>query len=178
MSSGTSPTDDIVAFPTLDDDELAILDALGTRRLITVGEYLYREGDATYDFYALRSGAVEIVLHSDGEERLIVRHGPGNFLGELNLLTGQRVYVSALVVEPGEVIALPRTALYEVIATNPRLSDTILSAFLARRSILLSDAAAAIRVVGSRYSPGSLQISEFLSRNRIPHQWIGTKLPE
>ena len=172
MSSGTSPTDDIVAFPTLDDDELAILDALGTRRLITVGEYLYREGDATYDFYALRSGAVEIVLHSDGEERLIVRHGPGNFLGELNLLTGQRVYVSALVVEPGEVIALPRTALYEVIATNPRLSDTILSAFLARRSILLSDAAAAIRVVGSRYSPGSLQISEFLSRNRIPHQWM------
>ncbi|HEY7094825.1 MAG TPA: FAD-dependent oxidoreductase [Ktedonobacterales bacterium] len=172
MSSGTSPTEDIVAFPTLDDDELAILDALGARRLIAVGEYLYREGDATYDFYAVRSGAVEIVLHSDGEERFIVRHGPGNFLGELNLLTGQRVYLSARVVESGEVIAIPRAALQEVIATNPRLGDTILAAFLARRSILLNDAATAIRVVGSRYSSGSLQIREFLARNRIPHQWM------
>src|SRR5262249_19077823 len=116
--------------------------------------------------------AVEIVVRTDGEERLIVRHGPGNFLGELNLLTGQRVYVTARVVEAGEVIALPRAALHEGIATNPRLSDTILAAFLARRSILLSDAAAAIRVVGSRYSPGSLQIREYLARNRIPHQWL------
>jgi thioredoxin reductase (NADPH) len=172
VSSGLSPTEDTVAFPSLDDTELATLEMLGTRRLIAVGEYLYREGDATYDFYALRSGVVEIVLRSDGEERIIVRHGPGNFLGELNLLTGQRVYVSARVVEAGEVIALPRAALQALIATNPRLGDTILAAFLARRAILLSDAAAAIRVVGSRYSPGSLQISEFLSRNRIPHQWM------
>ncbi len=172
MSSGLSPTEDTVAFPTLSDAELATLETLGTRRLVAVGEYLYREGDATYDFYALRSGAVAIVLRSDGEERVIVRHGPGNFLGELNLLTGQRVYVSARVVEPGEAIAVPRAALQEIIATNPRLSDIILAAFLARRSILLSDAAAAIRVVGSRYSPGSLQIREFLARNRIPHQWM------
>ena len=111
VSSGLSPTEDAVAFPTLDDAELALLETLGTRRLIAVGEYLYREGDTTYDFYALRSGAVEIVLRSDGEERMIVRHGPGNFLGELNLLTGQRVYVSARVVEAGEVIVLPRAAL-------------------------------------------------------------------
>jgi thioredoxin reductase (NADPH) len=172
VSSPLPLSDDTVAFPTLDDDELAALDALGTTRVIAVGEYLYREGDATYDFYALRSGAVEIVLRSDGEERMIVRHGPGNFLGELNLLTGQRVYVTARVVESGEVIALPRAALHEVIATNPRLSDTILAAFLARRAILMSAAAAAIRVVGSRYSSGSLQIREFLARNRIPHQWM------
>jgi thioredoxin reductase (NADPH) len=172
VSSGMSPTEDTVAFPTLDDAALALLETLGTRRSIAVGEYLYREGDTTYDFYALRSGAVEIVLRSDGEERMIVRHGPGNFLGELNLLTGQRVYVSARVVDAGEVIVLPRAALQGVIATNPHLSDTILAAFLARRSILLSDAAAAIRVVGSRYSPGSLQIREFLARNRIPHLWL------
>src|SRR5207244_174413 len=52
------------------------------------------------------------------------------------------------------------------------LGDTILVAFLARRSGLLSGASAAIRVVGSRFSPESLRVREFLARNRIPHEWL------
>ena len=164
--------EDAVAFPTLDDSELAVLEALGTRRSVAVGEYLYREGDATYDFYVILSGAAEIVVRSDGEERIITRHGPGQFLGELNLLSGQRVYLSARVVEPGEVIVVPRAALHHLIATAPTLGDTILVAFLARRSALLSGASAAIRVVGSRFSPESLRVREFLARNGIPHEWL------
>jgi thioredoxin reductase (NADPH) len=163
---------DPVAFPTLDNAELAVLAALGTRRTVEVGEYLYREGDTAYDFYVILSGAVEIVVRSDGEERIIARHVTGRFLGELNLLTGQRVYVSARVVEPGEVLVVPRTALQRLIATNPGLGDTILAAFLARRSVLLSGASVAIRVVGSRFSPESLRIREFLARNRIPHDRV------
>ncbi len=158
--------------PTLADPELAVLEALGTRRSVTAGEYLYREGDITYDFYVILSGAVEILVRSDGEEQIIVRHGPGRFLGELNLLTGQRVYLSARVVEPGEVLVVPKAALQHVIATNPGLGDTILAAFLARRSVLLSGARASIRVVGSRFSPESLRVREFLARNRIPHEWL------
>ncbi len=158
MSSSLPLPDDPIAFPTLDAAELALLETLGTRRSVTVGEYLYREGDTTYDFYAIRSGATEIVVRADGEERSIVRHGPGRFLGELNLLTGQRVYVSARVVEPGEVIVVPRSALQHLLATNPGLGDTILAAFVARRSALLSGASAAIRVVGSRFSPELLPV--------------------
>jgi thioredoxin reductase (NADPH) len=120
----------------------------------------------------IRSGAVEIVVRSDGEERIITRHGAGQFLGELNLLSGQRVYLSARVVEPGEVIVVPRVVLQHVIATYPGLSYTILAAFLARRSRLLSGAAAAIRVIGSRFSPESLRVREFLARNHIPHKWL------
>src|SRR5256885_15227073 len=164
--------DDAIAFPTLADSELAVLETFGTRRPIAAGEYLYREGDAAYDFYVILSGAVEVVVHSDGEERIINRQGPGRFLGELNLLTGERVYLSARVVEPGEVIVVPRAALQHVIATNPGLGDTILAAFLARRSGLLSSATAAIRVVGSQFSPESLRVREFLARNRIPHEWL------
>src|SRR5256886_10914213 len=164
--------DDAVAFPTLDDSELAVLEALGSRRSVAVGEYLYREGDTTYDFYVILSGAAEIVVRSESEERIITRHGPGQFLGELNLLTGQRVYLSARVVEPGEVIVVPRAALQHVIATKPSLGDTILAAFLARRSGLLSGASVAIRVVGSRFLPESLRVREFLARNRIPHEWL------
>ena len=163
-------TDD--AFRELSDAELAALGPLGVRRAVSAGEYLYREGDPSYDFYVVLSGAVEIVVNTDGKERVIVRHTPGRFLGELNLLTGQRVYVSARVAEAGEVLALSRDAFRRVIATNAGLSDKILAAFLARRAILLSGASSAIRVIGSRFSPESGHVREFLIRNRIPHEWL------
>jgi thioredoxin reductase (NADPH) len=163
---------DAEAFPTLDDEGIAVFDALGTRRPTAVGEHLYRPGDAGYDFYVVVSGAVDILVESDGEERVITRHGPGRFLGELNLLTGMRAFVSARVVEAGGVIAVPRAALQQVIATSPRLGDTILAAFLARRAQLMSGAASTLRVVGSRFSPESLRVREFLARSRIPHEWL------
>jgi thioredoxin reductase (NADPH) len=163
---------DEVAFPTLDDSEIAAIEALGSRRSVSQGEYLYREGDARYDFYVVASGAVEIALRVDRDERIVARHERGSFLGELNLLSGQRVYVSARVVEPGDVIVVPGTALRELFAARPKLANTILAAFLARRARLVKDAALAIRVVGSRFSPDSLRLREFLARNRIPHEFM------
>jgi thioredoxin reductase (NADPH) len=164
--------DDPVAFPTLDDSDIAAIEPLGTRRSISVGEYLYREGDAHYDFYVVVSGTVEIVVKADGEERIVARFGPSNFMGELSLLSGQRVYVSARVAEPGEVIVVPAGALRHVFVARPNLADTILAAFLARRARLVRDAATAMRVIGSRFSPDSLRLREFLVRNRIPHEFI------
>ena len=164
--------EDPTAFPTLDDTQLAVLDALGTRRSVVAGEYLYRAGDPTYDFYVVVSGAVDIVIRTDGVERVINRHIPGRFLGELNMLTGLQVFVSARVAEPGEVIVVPAADLRRLLATQPGLGDMILAAFMARREVLLTGAADAIRVVGSRFSPESQQVREFLSRSRIPHHWL------
>src|SRR5581483_8909409 len=112
----------------------------------------------------------------DGEDVVLATHGPGRFLGELNLLTGQRVYLTARVVEAGEVIAVPVAELRRLIATVPGLSDTILGAFVARRSRLLEGAARAIRVIGSRHLPEALAMREFLSRNRVPHQWLDAEV--
>ncbi|MGB9113604.1 MAG: FAD-dependent oxidoreductase [Acidimicrobiales bacterium] len=156
--------------PTLDEAELEILEPLGTRRRVDAGEYLYREGDAAYDFFVVLSGLVEITV--SGRDEPIITHGAGRFLGELSLLTGSRVFVSARMAEPGEVLVVPVEALRRVIATQPRLSDKILAAFMARRSDLLQDAAVAMRVIGSRYSPESLRIREYLVRIRRPHEWL------
>jgi thioredoxin reductase (NADPH) len=164
--------DQEVTSPTLDASEIAAIDALGKRRSVSAGEYLYREGDARYDFFVIVSGEVEIVVEAGDNERLVARFGPGQFLGELNLLSGQRVYVSARVAEPGVVIDVPAATLRELFASRPKLADTILTAFLARRTRLLTDASAAIRLVGSRFSPDSLRLREYLARNRIPHEYM------
>ena len=160
------------AFLQLNDAELAALEPLGVRRAVSAGEYLYREGDPGYDFYVVLAGAVEIVVNAEGKDRVIARHLAGRFLGELNLLTGQRVFVSARVAESGEVLVVPRDALRRLIATDASLSDKILAAFLARRGMLMTGASSAIRVVGSRFSPDSGRVREFLVRSRIPHEWL------
>src|SRR5580698_10393146 len=159
-------------FPTLDATDVALITELGARRRVSEGEYLYREGDVTYDFFVLVSAEVDIVVTVDGGEKLIVHHGPGRFLGELNMLSGLRVFVSARVVAPGEVVVVRRDQLRQLMATNPRLGDTILAAFVARRVLLMTGAAAAVRVIGSRFSPESLHIMEFLTRTRVPHEWL------
>ncbi|HLX89220.1 MAG TPA: FAD-dependent oxidoreductase [Acidimicrobiales bacterium] len=169
--AGVPVTDD-PALATLTDSELALLDSLGRRRQVAAGEYLYHEGDLAYDFYVVISGEVEIVVRADGEDRMLARHGPGRFLGELNLLTGLRVFVSARVTSAGEVLAIPPGGLRDVLATQPGLSDKILAAFMSRRASLLTGASFTTRVLGSRFSPESVAIREFLARTRVPHEWL------
>ena len=53
-----------------------------------------------------------------------------------------------------------------------RLSDTVLEAFLARRTALLSSAADTLQIVGSEYTPASMALREYAVRNRLPHHWI------
>ena len=157
---------------TFDAADMALVTQLGVRRQVQEGEYLYREGDVTYDFFVLVSAEVDIVVSADGGERALVRHGPGRFLGELNMLSGLRVFVSARVVTPGEVVVVARDRLRQLMATKPRLGDIILAAFVARRGLLMTGAAPAIRVIGSQFSPESLHIREFLTRARVPHEWL------
>src|SRR5580704_13931296 len=107
-------TDDPAA-ATLTPEEIATFEELGTRRRVDAGEFLYQAGDEAYSFYVVTGGLVEITVDNDGEDRLLVSHGPGRFLGELNMLTGLRVFVSARVAEAGEVIEVPVEALKQVI---------------------------------------------------------------
>ncbi len=174
MADSSQPLFDLSgeASADLTGEEIAYLEQLGARRPIVEGEYLYRAGDETYDFFVVISGAIEVVLGEGEDEQILARHGAGRFLGELNMITGMRVFVSTRVVEAGEVLVVPRDSLRRVIATVPQLSDKILAAFVSRRSILLTGAASSIRVVGSQYSPDSLRLREFLARLRIPHEWL------
>jgi len=160
------------AFPRLDDGQLAALEAIGERRRVQRSDVLFREGDARYDFLVILSGKVAIVEGYDsGRERTIGVHGERRFLGELNLLTGQAAFLTAVVEEEGEVLAVPPERLRELVTHDTNLGDLILRAFLLRRSVLIG-LGAGFRIIGSRYAPDTRRIREFAARNRLPHHWI------
>src|SRR5262249_44083641 len=84
-----------------DAEQLAALAVFGTERDVVAGEVLYRAGDDSYDLYVVLDGVVEILRPELDGDVVIVVHEGGGFLGELNLLTGQRVYLTARMREPG-----------------------------------------------------------------------------
>ena len=159
------------AFPSLTDEQIETLAAYGQRRPTREGDLLFRQGDPECDFFVILAGRVAIVEGYGSDERVISVHGPGRFLGELNLLTGQAVFVTAVVREAGEVLAVPVPRLRELVTHDASLGDLILRAYLIRRSMLIS-LGAGLRIVGSRYSPDTRRLREFIARNRLPHRWI------
>jgi thioredoxin reductase (NADPH) len=157
--------------PTLREDQIEILGRYGRTRKTEVGDVLFRAGDTQNDFIVILEGEVGVVDDFAGEARTIGVFLAGRFLGELNMLTGQAMYLSAVVREGGEVLAIPRERLKEVVTEEPNLSDVILKAFLARRSYMMRTGLG-LRIIGSRHSGDATRLREFAARNRLPHVWI------
>jgi thioredoxin reductase (NADPH) len=169
----TDRTDEIrsTRAPTLREDQIEILRRYGQTKKTEVGEVLFRAGDTSNDFIVVLEGEVEVVDDFAGEARTIGVFIAGRFLGELNMLTGQAMYLTAVVREGGEVLAIPRERLKEVVTEEPNLSDVILKAFLARRSYMMRTGLG-LRIIGSRRSVDAARLREFAARNRVPHVWI------
>jgi thioredoxin reductase (NADPH) len=149
--------------------QIQTLAAIGEERGAPAGEILYRVGDAPdYPFIAITRGSVAI-LDADGTE--ITRHGPSNFLGELNLLSGQHVLVTAVVAEPLCYIAVEREALRLLLFEDGPLSDLVLSAFIERREALQQLEGIGIEIIGPRTSPATLEMLDFARSNLLPFTW-------
>ena len=61
--------------------------------------------------------------------------------------------------------------LWELVAEDNAMSDMILRAFMARRALLVG-VGAGIKLIGSRFSPDSRRLREFLARNQMPYIWV------
>jgi thioredoxin reductase (NADPH) len=160
------------AWPRLDAGQIRVLSAAGRRKDMQPGDVLIAEGQRDRDFLVILSGKVGVYEgYGTPAQRLIKVHAAGRFLDEIGLLTGQPAFVSSVALEDGEILAVPRPALRDMVHRSPKLGDLILRAFLCRREFLI-DAVAGMRIVGSRYSPDVRRLREFAARNRIPHTWL------
>src|ERR671917_2299720 len=157
--------------PTLREDQIEIFRRYGQTKKTDVGDILFRAGDTSNDFIVILQGEVQVVDDFAGEARTIGTFLAGRFLGELNMLTGQAMYLTAVVSEGGEVLAVPRERLKEVVTEEQNLSDIILKAFLARRAYMMRTGLG-LRIIGSRHSVDAARLREIAARNRLPHVWI------
>jgi len=158
-----------IAFPTLSAADIAALRARGTVRHAKAGEVLWHEGDRRFPLFVVLSGAVDIIEHTSAGERIVTRHDPGAFTGDVDMLTGRGSVIEGRMVEEGDVLALESADLRRILSELPVLGETMMRAFLMRRTLLLDSGFEGLKIIGSRFSPATHTLVDFCSRNAVPY---------
>ena len=164
------------AFPVLDVPQIARLRAFGTVKDTHPGEVLFDVGECAYSLVVVLEGATDIVDRANADH-VLKTHGPGEFNGELGLLTGQSAFTACIISKPGKVLIVPPAGVHEIIATIPDLSNILVTAFAARRQILMLSAVASLTIIGREEDAEALRLLEFADRNRIPYRWLDPHNP-
>ena len=159
-------------FPTLTPAQIRRISSHGHTRPIQRGQVIVEQGDRNVPFFVVVSGEVEIVRPSGGVETLITIHGPGQFTGEVNNLSGRPAVVRMRATKQGELIELDRQHMLALLQTDADLGEIMMRAFILRRVELVSAGMGDVVLVGSIYSAGTLRIKEFLMRNGHPYSYI------
>ncbi|HTS77912.1 MAG TPA: FAD-dependent oxidoreductase [Bryobacteraceae bacterium] len=159
-------------FPVLTPAQIDRIRPLGKLREVQRGDILFEPGEAEMRFFVVLSGGMEIVQPSLDGERGIATHGPGEFTGEINMISGQRSLVTGRVTEPGVFLELDAAALRNLVARDAELSELLLRAFILRRLELIRHGYGNAILLGSRHSAKTLELREFLTRNGYPYTYV------
>ena len=159
-------------FPRLSVEFIETIRALGTERDALAGEGLIKQGEPLEQFIVVESGELAVEVLTPSGLQPVATHEPGEFFGDVHLLSGRPSVVQARMMSDGKLIMVPRVALQRLMGTNSPLGEILLRAFILRRVALLSMTQADLVVIGSNNSVGTLRIREFLTRNGYPYAFL------
>jgi thioredoxin reductase (NADPH) len=166
------------ANPRLTAEDCAALRAVGAVcHQYQDGEYVYRAGDVDVDLVVVESGRLDMLNPADGD-RCIATHGPGEFTGDIDLLTRRPVIVSGRAHGPTGVYRVPGSKLREVLNRVPALSEKLLVAFQERRRLLQEAGVVGMKVVGPGACRDTTVMREFLYKNFVPFTYYDSESPE
>ena len=159
-------------FPVLTTAQINRILPLGKVRRAEAGEILFEPDQTDIPFFVVLSGSLEIVQPYLSEERPVVTHNPGEFTGELTMISGRRSLVRGRVGKAGEFLELSGDGLRSLIARDAELSEIFMRAFILRRVELINRGQGNLILMGSRHSANTLMLREFLSRNGHPYNYV------
>lgn len=110
-------------FAGLDDDNLAEVAAVCSRRSISRGETLFAEGEPATGFYLLAKGGMKLCKMSpDGREKVLHFVHQGETFAEAAFFGDGSYPAEARAVEAGELLFFPREGFMGLLERNPRFS--------------------------------------------------------
>ncbi len=110
---------EIPLFSEMDDQEVAGIRAIMDEMKFRAGQIIIREGDVGDLFYVITKGYAEILIHdADGSEVLLHKVGPGDFFGELSMLTNEPRTARVRAVESLTTLVLERDEFFEFLRTH------------------------------------------------------------
>jgi thioredoxin reductase (NADPH) len=177
-------------FPRLTEAQMERISRVGKRREVHAGEVLFELGEQNNCLFVVIEGALEVVRPAgtlvgrgtgvsgptpepaapsvvNGEERITI-HGPGEFTGEINMLSARRSLVRGRMLADGSIVAVSRDDLRALVQRDSELSEILMRAFILRRVALLAGGGGDLILLGSHHSAATQHLKAFLTRNEQP----------
>ena len=163
-----------IAFPKLDDYQLAVLEPLGRRRTLRSGEFVFKAGQRDLGLTVILRGEIEVFEAREGAEQILATAGERDFIGDVAMLQGTSALASARVKsEESEILEVPAVEIRRALAELPGVGEPIVNALIMRRRRLRRDREfAGLRVIALRDTREGHQLHDFLDKNHIPHRLI------
>lgn len=118
---------EVPLFATLAPDTREELAARTTTVEVAAGEWLFRQGDDADALYVVRSGRVEIVDESPGQEpTVILERGAGAAFGELALICSSQRTASVRIRRDARLIRITREDFEAILDSSPAFSRVLL----------------------------------------------------
>jgi len=159
-------------FPTLDDLQISRFIGCGIESAISKGEIIVQQGERNLPLLLVVRGAIEVLWPTPNGEEVIATHSAGQFFGDVGMLSGRRSLVKVRVKDSGSIVRVDRRNLQELVQNDSELSEILMRAFILRRLELIANGWGDAVLLGSKISPGTLRIKEFLSRNGHPFSYV------
>ena len=160
-------------YPTLDPLDVERVRRFGNLRSFTAGESVWTVGQVAPGLMVILAGKVVVTERDQFDNhKPIVVHGPGNFLGELALLSGRPALVDAIAQEPVEALIIPSERLRALMIAEAELGERIMRALILRRVAILQAGIGGPIILGRAENGDVLRLEGFLRRNGHPHQLL------
>jgi thioredoxin reductase (NADPH) len=161
-----------VAFPKLDDQQLAMLEALGRRRVVRRGELVTKAGQRNLGLTAILRRELEVFESRDGQEQILATPGPRDFIGDVAQLMGTAALANSRgKAEESEILQVSADRLRQALVELPGVGEPIINAFIMRRKRLARDREfAGLRILAPNDSRDGRQLDDFLDKNHVPHR--------
>jgi thioredoxin reductase (NADPH) len=163
-----------IAHPKLNDQQLAMLEQVGTRRVVRRGELVTKAGQRNLGLTAVLQGELEVFESRDGQELILSNPGPREFLGDVAMLMGTAALANSRgKAEESEILQVPADRLRQALAELPGVGEPIVQAFIMRRKRIMRDREfAGLRILTPKDSRDGRQLDDFLDKNHVPHRVI------
>jgi len=133
---------------------------------------IVNQGDSQHGIFIVLKGSIEVRNVSAGDAPALRVLRPGEFTGEVNVLSGRRTLVRIQACEPGTLLEINRADLRRIMQTDVALGEIFLNAFISRRVYLIANSVGDAVLIGSSHSSDTMRLREFLTRNGHPHHYL------
>ncbi len=180
MAETADPSDPYLreaqTFPRLSPEMVGRVAAYGREERLPDGALLFQRGQRSVDFFLVLDGAVEIFDTEDGRPNVFTVHGERQFTGELDLFNDREILVSGRARGDTRVIRVPRETFRRLVMGEPDIGETVMRAFILRRTGLIQHQQGAVTLVGPGHGGDTLRLQRFLTRNGYPHRLLDTEV--